>query len=124
MESLDLRREREQLAGSTDDAYKASQEGLTYVPPTEEPYDEDRPRTFTASGDEVEERLRAALREDSRTAPYADSVEIIASASRVVLRGVVDDQAAAESLVSVAGDAADVAEVVNRLDVRALRHIR
>lgn len=146
-DSLELLTELELRGGETDDPQEASDEGLTYVPPMDpptvpggrdgaeiasgfgvssldEPYDEDHHSDFLPTDDEVAARVREALRADSSTTTYADSVEILSSGGRIVLRGVVDDLIDAENLAAVAGAAADIAEVDEQLTVRALERGR
>jgi hypothetical protein len=134
IESLELLTERELLAGETDDAYEASQEGLTYVPPISAPtWSQDAQGEaatrgseasliddFDGAAHELAVRVRDALRADSSTAAYADRVQIVVSGGRVALRGTVDELSDADNLASVAGDVADVAEVIDELAVRAL----
>ena len=141
-ESLELLTERELLSGETDDAIEASEEGLTYVPPTDppanledredaldsdfgvsvldEPYDEGSQSRSLLADNELVAQVRKALLENSSTNLYADQVQISESGGRVVLRGTVDDLIDADNLLAVAGYVNGVTEVVDELVVRAL----
>lgn len=141
-ESLELLTERELLSGETDDAIEASEEGLTYVPPTDppanledredaldsdfgvsvldEPYDQGPQSRSLLADNELVAQVREALLENSSTNLYADQVQISESGGRVVLRGTVDDLIDADNLLAVAGYVNGVTEVVDELVVRAL----
>ena len=141
-ESLELLTERELLSGETDDAIEASEEGLTYVPPTDppanledredaldsdfgvsvldEPYDQGPQSRSLLADKELVAQVREALLKNSSTNLYADQVQISESDGRVVLRGTVDDLIDADNLLAVAGYVNGVTEVVDELVVRAL----
>lgn len=143
-ESLDMLTELELRAGETDDAFVASDEGMTYVPPIDpptvpdesregaevasgfgvsaldEPYDEDHHSGFELADDELAAHVHEAIRADSATSAYADSVAVEVAAGVVTLRGEVVDLDDADNLAAVAGYVEGVADVVDELRVRAL----
>jgi hypothetical protein len=145
-EGLDLLTELELREGETADPLLASDEGLTYVPPIDppvipgragslanaevasglgvsaldEPYDEAHHGSFLTEDDEVSARVREALRADSSTWHYADSIAIETRHGVVILRGEVDDLIDNDNVLAVASDVAGVAEVVDGLQVRTL----
>ena len=117
--------------GETDDPDVATEEGLTYVPPSDppfhtdpgdpdgievaagpavsalsEPYDEDHPGELLQDEGELTARIREALRADAATSGYADQLVIGTRGSTVVVRGVVDD----------IDDGDTIAAVVERVD--------
>jgi hypothetical protein len=69
---------------------------------------------------EMTARVREALRADSSTTQYADTIGIEARDGVVILRGVVYDLIDNDNLLAVASDVAGVAEVVDRLRVHIL----
>jgi len=143
---LDLLTDLDLRAGETSDPLVASDEAATYVPPIdppvipghagslanaeiasglgvsalEEPYDEWHHSSFLPSDDEMSARVREALRADSSTSAYADSIEIETRDGVVILRGMVDDLIDNDNLLAVASDVAGVVEVVDGLRVRTL----
>jgi hypothetical protein len=145
-EGLDLLTELELRGDETADPLLASDEGVTYVPPIDppvipgrtgslanaeiasglgvsaldEPYDEAHHGSFLPDDDEVSARVREALRADSSTWRYADSIAIETRDSVVILRGEVDDLIDNDNLLAVASDVTGVAEVVDGLRVRTL----
>lgn len=142
-ERLDLLTERELREGETDDAFEAAEEGLTYIPPIDpptvpsddfqsaqvasgmgvssldEPYDADHHSTFLPT-DEVRERVREALRADSSTTQYAETITIIARGGLVILRGMVADLDDSDNVVAVTQFVEGVEEVIDQLRVRSL----
>ncbi len=144
-ESLEMLTELELRAEETDNAFVAAEEGLTYVPPIDpptvpsddfsnaqvaagfsvsamdEPYDEDQHSGFYPGGDEMSERVRDALRADSMTTQYADSIRIITRGNTVILRGMVEDLDDSDSVVAVAQYVEGVDEVIDELDVRTMQ---
>jgi hypothetical protein len=144
-DQLELLTERELRAGETDNPFEAAEEGIPYVPPIdpptvprteddqenaqvasgmsvsalEEPYDADHHRSFYPADDEMSARVRDALRADSSTTQYAETVTIITRGSVVVLRGEVDDLTDSDNLVAVAGYVTGVDEVIDELTIRA-----
>lgn len=143
-ERLDMLTEQELRAGETDDAFKAAEEGLTYVPPMDppivpsddpqsvevasgmgvsaldEPYDEDHRSSTFAGGDTVQALIYDALRADSSTTGYADRIAIIVRGNTVILRGLVDDLDDSDNLVAVAQYVEGVAEVVDELRIKGM----
>lgn len=143
-ESLELLTELELRDDETDDAFTASDEGMTYVPPIDpptvpggslegaevasgfgvsaldEPYDPDSAGEFLPADDQIEALVREAIRADSATSQYADTVAISARGGVVTLAGEVADLDDGDNLAAVAAYVAGVAEVVDRLRVRAL----
>jgi hypothetical protein len=130
--------------GETDNPDVAAEEGLTYIPPSdppvvpgapgegpvvaagfgsdalEEPYDEDHHQSALTVEDEMEARVREALRADATTSDYADRVIIGAIAGRVVVRGTVDDIDDTDNIVAVIERVTGVVEVVEELDVSSI----
>jgi hypothetical protein len=143
-EGLDLLTDLELRAGETADPLVASDEGATYVPPIDppvipghtgslanaeiasglgvsaldEPYDAWHHSSFLPDDDEVSARVREALRADSSTWQYADTIAIETRDGLVILRGIVDDLIDNDNLLAVASDVAGVTEVVDALRVR------
>jgi hypothetical protein len=144
-ESLELLTEREMREGETGDAFKAAEEGTTYVPPIDPPTmpGGDYP-THVASGlgtsslsdtyqpgshnrplpdaDEMRARVYEALRADSLTNAYADSIVVITRSDTVILRGIVEDLLDAQNIAAVAQYAEGVAEVIDELQVRTMHN--
>lgn len=143
-ESLELLTELELREDETDDAFTASDEGMTYVPPIDpptvpsnsledaeiasgfgvsaldEPYDEDGASSFLHADDQIKALVRSAIRADSMTTAYADHIEIDVEEGIVTLRGEVTDLDDSDSLLAVAEYVEGVVEVVDELRVRAL----
>lgn len=143
-QNLELLTELELRAGETDDANVAAEEGMTYVPPIDppvipsddpqgidvaagfgssaldEPYDRDHRAEALTAEDDMSARVREALRADSLTSRYADSVVIGTRGGVVALRGVVDDVDDTDHMAAVAARVSGVAEVIDELEVRAL----
>jgi hypothetical protein len=144
-ESLELLTEREMREGETGDAFKAAEEGTTYVPPIDPPTmpGRDYP-THVASGlgtsslsdtyqpdshnrplpdaDEVRARIYEALRADSLTNAYADTIAVLTRGDTVILRGAVEDLLDAQNIAAVAQYAEGVAEVIDELQVRTMQN--
>jgi hypothetical protein len=133
-------------AGETGDPIVAAEEGMTWIAPIDppvipsddepegienaagfgtsaidEPFDMDHPAVLLADEDEMSARVREALRADSATSRYADEIAIGTMGSTVALRGVVDDIEDTDNLLEVAGRVSGVTDVIDELDVRALR---
>jgi len=131
--------------GETANPSVAAEEGLTWVPPIDpptvpspddpqgveiaagfgasaisEPYDNQHPTSALADEDELSARVREALRADSATSAYADSLAIAASGRTVALRGLVDEVDDSDNVVEVASRVSGIDEVIDELDVRAL----
>ncbi len=142
-ESLDMLTELELRDGETDEPWVASEEGLTYVPPTDppvvpggpegaqiasgfgsssldEPYDADHTSDALPGDDDVTSRVRAALRADAATSGFADTLRISISDGVVTLRGAVDDLDDGDNAASVAEYVAGVVEVIDDLTIRSL----
>jgi hypothetical protein len=143
-ENMDMLTELDLRSEETDDPIEAIEEGMTYVPPIDpptvpgdgyenaeiaaglgvdaldEPYDEDHHDTFLEADDEVEARVREALRADSSTTQYARRIAIEARGGIVTLRGEVDDLIDSDNLLAVAEYVDGVEEVVDELRVRGL----
>jgi len=86
----------------------------------DEPYDESHHSSFLPDDDEVSARVREALRADSSTSQYADTIAIETRDGLAILRGLVDDLIDNDNLLAVASDVAGVTEVVDALRVRGL----
>jgi osmotically-inducible protein OsmY len=84
----------------------------------DEPYDADHHSGFLPDGDEVSARVREALRADSSTTQYADTVRIVTRGRTVILRGLVDDIDDSDNMVAVAQYVAGIDEVIDELEVR------
>lgn len=117
--------------GETDDPVVATEEGLTYVPPSDppfhpdlsdpdrievatgsavsalsEPYDENHRSGLLTEEDDLTDRVREALRADAATTEYADRIAIATKGSTAVVRGIVDD----------IDDSDTIAAVIERVD--------
>lgn len=129
-------------AGETDDAREATEEGLTWIPPTDppvraaddgpqvaagfgttsmdEPYDEDHHARALSRYDEIEARVAEALRSDAATSGFADDIELDVEGGRVVLSGLVDDVEDEDAALAVAERVDGIREAVSRLRLRSL----
>ena len=143
-ESLEMLTERELRADETDDVLEAIEEGYTYIPPIdppttpgngfenaevasgfgassiEEAYTQDTHGDFLPSDDEMQTRVRDALRADSSTNPYAKLIAISVRGGVVTLRGLVDDMVDSDNLLAVAGYVEGVEDVIDELDVKGM----
>jgi hypothetical protein len=143
-ESLEGLADRDLREGETDDPYVASDEGLTYIPPTDppiivsddpqgieiaagtgsssldEPYDEDHAGELLSVESELTARVREALENDAATSGLADRIRIATIGGTVVLRGTVDSIEDGDSLVEVASRVSGVDEVRDETDVPGL----
>lgn len=143
-ENLERLAEREMRDLETSNPDVAAEEGMTYVPPSdppvvpsddpqgvevaagfgatasEEPYDADHPAETVSEEDEMAARVREALRADSTTSRYADSLAIGTRGGTVAVRGVVDDLDDTDNVVEVVNRVSGVAEVIEELEVRGL----
>jgi BON domain-containing protein len=130
--------------GETDDPYVASDEGLTYVPPTDpptrpsddpegievaagtasssldEPYDADHHGEAISTESEVTARIREALEADAATSELADRIGISTLGGTVILRGTVDTIDDGDALVEVASRVSGVADVRDETVVAGL----
>ena len=141
IESLEGLADQDLRAGETDIAYVASDEGLTYVPPSDPPVvPSDDPQgvdvaagfgtspgddfaegsELLSDGSDLTERIREAFRADAATSTLADRVVIGTRGSTVVLRGVVDTIDDGDSLADVASRVAGVDEVRDETEVEGL----
>lgn len=143
-ESLELLTELELRDDETDDAFTASDEGITYVPPIDpptvpsasledaeiasgfgvsaldEPYNQDGHSSFELGDDEMAARVAEAIRADSATSDYAGQIAISVVGGVVTLRGEVADMEDSDNLLAVAGYIEGVVDVVDKLRVRTL----
>jgi hypothetical protein len=144
-ETLDLLTESNLREGETDDPFEAAEEGLAYIPPIDPPTvpeDRHKQNARTASGtgvsaldeayntdqhphlmeeeNEMSSRIREALRADSRTTHYANTVTIQTSGTIALLRGHVDDLEDSDNLLNVTMKVDGVEEVIDKLNVETL----
>ena len=114
--------------GETDDPLVAIEEGLTYVPPSDPPTarsDDPGGIDVARSIDDLEEsdvnaRVRAAIRGDAATSPFADRLEIAVLGSTAILRGTVDDLTDGDALVAVVETVEGIDEVRDETEVASL----
>jgi hypothetical protein len=131
--------------GETDDPNVAAEEGLSYVPPIDppvvpdlddpqgarvaagfgssaeaDPYDSSHRAEILENDDDMEARVREALRADAATSGYAESLAIGTRDGIVAVRGVVDDIDDTDTIVEVVGRVAGVTEVRDELEVRGV----
>ena len=144
VESLDLMLDRELRAEETDNPIEAAEEGMPYVPPIDpptvpaeltnaeiasgvgtsalsEPYDESHHSSALPDEDAISALVREAIRADSSTTAYADTVRIATRGSTVILHGLVDDLVDSDNLVAVAHYVEGVDDVIDNLTVRSLQ---
>jgi len=122
---LDELTDRELREGETDDPAIAAEEGLTWVPPMDPPVvaDDDDPQGaqvaagFGATADDVEERVREALRADAATTEYADALAIATRDGTVVVRGVVEHLDDTDNVIDVISRVSGVTDVIDELEV-------
>ena len=145
LDSLETLASRELRGDETSDPDVATEEGLTWVPPTDppviadaeaddgivmaagigvsaldEPYDGDhRSGDLTDEGDR-NAQIREAIRADSATSKYADRILIAVLGSTAILRGTVDDILDTDDLVAVVERVSWVREVRDETDVAGL----
>ncbi len=74
----------------------------------------------TKVADEMAARVREALRADTRTSQYADTIEIETRDGIVILRGMIYDQVDNQNLLEVASRLAGVVAVADRLEIPML----
>ena len=96
----------------TSDPNVAAQEGLAYIPPTDPPVVPD------PQADEMEARVREALRADAATSRYAEDLVIGTRGAVVGVRGVVDDIDDTDDVTEVISRVTGVDEVIDELDVK------
>ena len=129
----------------TSDPNVAAEEGLAYIPPTDppvvpdphgtegiqvaagfgvtaidEPYDADHHTAALAAEDEMETRVREALRADAATSRYAEDLVIGTRGSVVAVRGMVDDIDDTDDITEVISRVTGVDEVIDELDVKGV----
>lgn len=143
-ESLDLLTERELRADETDDVMEAIEEGYTYIPPIdppvspgkgnqnaevasgfgisslEEEYTEDTHSDFLPADDEIQARVRDAIRADSSTNAYAHTIRISVRDGVVTLRGKVDDLVDSDNLLAVASYVEGIDDVIDEIEIKRL----
>jgi hypothetical protein len=128
--SLDELTEGELREGETDDPIEATEEGETWIPPTDPPVvpvDGD-PDGIEVPGsadlDEAEGSLNAAIREalrsDSSTSALADRLEIAVVGSTAIIRGQVDGIEDGDAIVDVAGQVDGIEDVRDETEVPGL----
>jgi hypothetical protein len=144
VESLEGLADRDLRDGETDDPYVASDEGLTYIAPSDppfivsddrqgieigagtgsssldEPYDEDHAGELLSVESELTARVREALEDDAATSGLADRIRIATIGGTVVLRGTVDTLDDGDALVEVASRVRGVDEVRDETDFPGL----
>ena len=130
--------------GETDDPSVASEEGFTYIAPTdppirtsddlegieiasgfgdtafEDPFDENHHDELLYGEDEMTARVRDALRADAATSEFADQIHIVTIGGRVILRGMVDTIEDGDDAAAVAEQVEGVTDVEDRMRVRGL----
>ena len=143
-ESLEMLEDLDLRSDETSDANVAAEEAMPWVPPIDppvvpssdpegasiaagfavsaldEPYDLSHHSEVVPTEDEMTDRVREALRADSATTEYAETVEIETDGSTVILRGVVEDLEDDDNLVAVASTVTGVDEVVDELDIEGV----
>ena len=130
-------------AGETADPIEAAEEGLAWIPPVDpptragpdgepefaagfgttaedEPFDADHHAEPVTDRDERTARVVEALRDDARTAGFADDLVVDTDGSRVTVSGSVADLADEEAVLSVIDEVSGVSETVDLLEVAAL----
>lgn len=128
--------------GETDDPDVATEEGLTYVPPSDpptradeeepggieiaagaavsalsEPYDEDHESELLTDESDLTARIRDALEADAATSGLADRLVIGTRGSTVVVRGIVDDVDDGDNIASVIERVDGVEEVIDETEL-------
>jgi hypothetical protein len=142
---LDDLTDSELREGETSDATEATEEGLTWVPPTDppvvpdfddpqgvkvaagfgvsaddEPFDSSHRAELLTAEDDTDARVREALLADAATSAYAESLIIGSRDGTIVVRGVVDDIDDTDNIVDVITRVTGVDEVIDELEVRGL----
>ena len=140
--TLDLLASEELRDGETDDPDVATEEGLTYVPPSDppirvdeeepggieiaagaavsalsEPYDEDHGSELLSDESDLTARIRDALEADAATTDLADRLIIGTRGSTVVVRGIVDDIDDGDNIAAVIERVAGVEEVIDETEL-------
>ncbi len=140
--TFDLLAAEELREGETDDPDVATEEGLTYVPPSDpptradeeepggieiaagaavsalsEPYDEDHESELLSDESDLTARIREALEADAATTDLADRLIIGTRDSTVVVRGVVDDIDDGDNIAAVIERVTGVEEVIDETEL-------
>jgi hypothetical protein len=140
--TLDMLAAEELREGETDDPDVATEEGLTYVPPSDpptraneeepggveiaagagvsalsEPYDDDHESELLSDESDLTARIRDALESDAATTDLADRLIIGTRGSTVVVRGIVDDIDDGDNIASVIERVAGVDEVIDETEL-------
>jgi hypothetical protein len=140
--TFDLLAAEELREGETDDPDVATEEGLTYVPPSDpptradeeeaggveiaagagvsafsDPYDDDHESELLSDEPDLTARIRDALESDAATTELADRLIIGTRGSTVVVRGVVDDIDDGDNIASVIERVAGVDEVIDQTEL-------
>lgn len=135
----------EMRAGETANPDIAAEEGMTWVPPIDppvipseedpqglevaagfgvsslaEPYDADHHSEPVTDDDDMEERVREALRADSATSAISQRIQVGLRGSIVILRGEVEDVVDTDEVVAVVERVSGVTEVIDEIEVAAL----
>jgi hypothetical protein len=144
-DNLELLTELELREGETADPNVAAEEGLAWVPPidppvvadeedpegvrvaagfgvdsSDDPFDPDHQGDLLSVEDELEDRMREALRSDAATSRYADVLVLGNRGGTVVVRGLVDDIDDTDNVVAVISNVAGVEDVVDEMEVAAI----
>ncbi len=129
----------------TNDPDTAAQEGLPWVAPVDppvvadhqnpegvdvaagfgmsaesDPYDSDHEDELLTNEDEFVALVRDALRADSATSQYADTLAIAHRSGIVAVRGVVDDLDDTDAITEVVTRVRGVTQVIDELDVHGV----
>jgi hypothetical protein len=133
----------ESRAGETDDPLEASDEGLTWIPPTDppvrtddhgevqvasgfgttavdEPFDDDHHDAAHEGLDEQTQRVAEALEADASTAGLVDRLTVETDGGTVTISGSVDDLSDEDAVLEVAERGFGVMTVVSRLRIEPL----
>jgi hypothetical protein len=128
--------------GETDDPKAATEEGLTYVPPSDppvradgddpegaevaagaavsalsDPYDADHGSELLPDELDLTARIRDALQADAATTGYADRLAIGTRGSTAVVRGVVDDVDDSDMIVAVIERVDGIEDVIDETEL-------
>lgn len=140
VDNLELLTEDELRADETDDPTEATEEGFTWVPPSDpplrtgddgdpavaagfgstandEPFDLDHHGESLPAADERTDRVLEALRSSAATAGLVDRLDIQTVGSRVVVNGVVDDLVDEDEILAVVAGVTGVNSVESRLEL-------
>jgi BON domain-containing protein len=143
-DSLEALAASELRVGETTDPLLAAQEGLAWIPPSDpvvvpddspeglrvaagfgstafdEPFDLDHHGELLPAEDEMTDRVREALRADSATSRFANSLKIDTEGGVVTISGVVDDILDTDNIVAVVSEVVGVTDIRDKLKVRGL----